>query len=126
MIKMNKALKVALWIGFITIIGAAFYCLSLVRLQTSDKTVSGIVYNYQSGDMLTNNTYFSIRASENTVVTEENASKFCLPPNSPYAELVNEAAKNKNVKVVVTSSKVSKMASSPFQCIDNVKVERQK
>ncbi len=24
------------------------------------------------------------------------------------------------------SSKVSKMASSPFQCIDNVKVERQK
>ena len=100
------------------------YCILSVRLQTSETIASGIVYNNQNNSIFTGNTYFRIRASENTVVTKENTSKFCLPPNSPYIKLVNEAAKDKNVKVVVTSSKVFTMVPSPWHCVDNVKVER--
>ena len=105
-------------------VAVPIYLLFSVRLQTSDNVVSGIVYNNQNNSIFTGNTYFSIRASENTVVTKENTSKFCLPPNSPYIKLVNEAAKDKNVKVVVTSSKVFTMVLSPWHCVDNVKVER--
>ena len=100
------------------------YCILSVRLQTSETIASGIVYNNQNNSIFTGNTYFRIRASENTVVTKENISKFCLPPNSPYIKLVNEAAKDKNIKVVVTSSKVLTMVQSPWHCVDNVKVER--
>ena len=102
------------------------YCILSVRLQTSDNVVSGIVYNNQNNSIFTGNTYFRIRASENTIVTGENISRFCLPPNSPYIKLVNEAAKDKNIKVVVTSSKVFTMVLSPWHCVDNVKVERLK
>lgn len=105
-------------------VAVPLYLLFSVRLQTSDNVVSGIVYNNQNNSIFTGNTYFSIRASENTVVTKENISKFCLPPNSPYIKLVNEAAKDKNIKVVVTSSKVFTMVPSPWHCVDNVKVER--
>lgn len=100
------------------------YCILSVRLQTSETIASGVVYNNQNNSIFTGNTYFRIRASENTVVTKENISKFCLPPNSPYIKLVNEAAKDKNIKVVVTSSKVFTMVPSPWHCVDNVKVER--
>lgn len=105
-------------------VAVPIYLLFSVRLQTSDNVVSGIVYNNQNNSIFTGNTYFRIRASENTVVTKENISKFCLPPNSPYIKLVNEAAKDKNIKVVVTSSKVFTMVPSPWHCVDNVKVER--
>ena len=105
-------------------IAVPIYLLFSVRLQTSDNVASGIVYNNQNKSTFTGNTYFRIRASENTVVTGENTSKFCLPPNSPYIKLVNEAAKDKNIKVVVTSSKVFTMVPSPWHCVDNVKVER--
>lgn len=105
-------------------VAVPIYLLFSVRLQTSDNVVSGIVYNNQNNSIFIGNTYFSIRASENTVVTKENISKFCLPPNSPYIKLVNEAAKDKNIKVVVTSSKVFTMVPSPWHCVDNVKVER--
>ena len=105
-------------------VAAPIYLLFSVRLQTSDNVVSGIVYNNQNNSIFGGNTYFRVRASENTVVTKENTSKFCLPPNSPYIKLVNEAAKDKNVKVVVTSSKVFTMVLSPWHCVDNVKVER--
>lgn len=102
------------------------YCILSVRLQTSETIASGIVYNNQNNSIFTGNTYFRIRASENTIVTGENISRFCLPPNSPYIKLVNEAAKDKNIKVVVTSSKVFTMVLSPWHCADNVKVERLK
>lgn len=105
-------------------VAAPIYFLLSVRLQTSDNVVSGIVYNNQNNSIFIGNTYFSIRASENTVVTKENISKFCLPPNSPYIKLVNEAAKDKSIKVVVTSNKVFTMVLSPWHCVDNVKVER--
>ena len=100
------------------------YCILSVRLQTSETIASGIVYNNQNNSIFIGNTYFSIRASENTVVTKENTSKFCLPPNSPYIKLVNEAAKDKNIKVVVASNKVLTMVPSPWHCVDNVKVDR--
>ena len=105
-------------------VAAPIYLLLSVRLQTSDNVVSGIVYNNQNNSMFGGNTYFSVRASENTVVTRENTSKFCLPPNSPYIKLVNKAAKDKNIKVIVTSSKVFTMVPSPWHCVDNVKVDR--
>ena len=105
-------------------VAVPIYLLFSVRLQTSDNVVSGIVYNNQNNSIFGGNTYFRFRASENTVVTKENTSKFCLPPNSPYIKLVNEAAKDKNIKVVVTSSKVFTMVPSPWHCVDNVKVER--
>ena len=105
-------------------IAVPIYLLFSVRLQTSDNVASGVVYNNQNNSIFTGNTYFRIRASENTVVTGENISRFCLPPNSPYIKLVNEAAKDKNIKVVVTSSKVFTMVPSPWHCVDNVKVER--
>lgn len=105
-------------------VAVPIYLLFSVRLQTSDNVVSGIVYNNQNNSIFTGNTYFRVRASENTVVTKENISKFCLPPNSPYIKLVNEAAKDKSIKVVVTSNKVFTMVLSPWRCVDNVKVER--
>lgn len=105
-------------------IAVPIYLLFSVRLQTSDNVASGVVYNNQNNSIFGGNTYFRVRASENTVVTKENTSKFCLPPNSPYIKLVNEAAKDKNIKVVVTSSKVFTMVPSPWHCVDNVKVER--
>lgn len=105
-------------------VAVPLYLLFSVRLQTSDNVVSGIVYNNQNNSIFGGNTYFRVRASENTVVTKENTSKFCLPPNSPYIKLVNEAAKDKNIKVVVTSSKVFTMVPSPWHCVDNVKVDR--
>lgn len=105
-------------------VAVPLYLLFSVRLQTSDNVASGVVYNNQNNSIFTGNTYFRIRASENTVVTGENISRFCLPPNSPYTKLVNEAAKDKNIKVVVTSSKVFTMVPSPWHCVDNVKVER--
>lgn len=105
-------------------VAAPLYLLFSVRLQTSDNVASGVVYNNQNNSIFGGNTYFRVRASENTVVTKENTSKFCLPPNSPYIKLVNEAAKDKNIKVVVTSSKVFTMVPSPWHCVDNVKVDR--
>lgn len=114
------------YILVILIVAVPIYCILSVRLQFSESVVSGIVYNTKNNNMFGGNTCFSVRASENTVVTKENTSKFCLPPNSPYIKLVNEAARDKNIKVVVTSSKVFTMVSSPWQCVDNVKVERLK
>lgn len=60
-------------------VAAPIYLLLSVRLQTSDNVVSGIVYNNQNNSIFGGNTYFRVRASENTVVTGENTSKFCLP-----------------------------------------------
>lgn len=124
MAKKGRFLEIMLLAVAIAALVSVVYCSSLIRWVTSESIVSGIVYNNQNDAMLSGNTYFSVRASENTVVTEENKSEFCLPPNSPYIKLVNEAAKNKNIKVVVTKSKIFTMVSFPWQCVDSVKVER--
>nr|DAP16289.1 MAG TPA: hypothetical protein [Caudoviricetes sp.] len=124
MAKKGRFLEIMLLAVSIAVLVSIVYRSSLMRWVTSESIVSGIVYNSQNDVIPSGNTYFSVRASENTVVTEENKSEFCLPPNSPYIKLVNEAAKNKNIKVVVTSNKVFTMVSFPWQCVDNVKVER--
>ena len=123
---MSKIRTFSEYVLVILIVIMPIYLLFSVRIQLSDNVVSGIVYNNQNNSIFGGKTLFSVRALENTVVTKENVSNFCLPPNSPYIKLVNEAARDKNIKVVVTSSKVFTIMSSPWQCVDNVKVERLK
>ena len=94
-----------------------------IRIEPAEQNVSGVVYNTTNNAWLSGNTRFSVRASEDTVVSEENRSSYCLPPGSPYIALVNEAAKNKTMKVSVTTSKVLTV-TTPWGCVDNVTVER--
>ena len=122
--KKRKYLEIMLLVVIIAVLISVVYCSSLIRWETSESVASGIVYNNRNNDILSGNTYFSVRASETTVVTEENKSEFCLPPNSPYIKLVNEAARDKNVKVVVIKSKIFMMVSAPWGCADNIKVEK--
>lgn len=96
-----------------------------IRWESSEQNVSGVVYNVKNNEWISGNTSFSIRASIDTVVTDENKSSFCLPPNSPYISLVNEASENKDIKVVVKTSKVFKIVD-PFTCVDNVTVTKVK
>jgi hypothetical protein len=92
-----------------------------VRLQLSNGVVSGIVYNTSHDSLIGGNTHFSVRAGENTPVTKENESKFCLPPNSPYKELIIRAAKDKRVKVEVESKQHFSL-QAPWVCVNNVVV----
>lgn len=96
-----------------------------LRASLTEQVVSGVVYNNQNNALISGNTTFSVRANENTMVTEENKSSYCLPPNSPYISLINEAARNKSIKVIVTTEKALTFVPTPWTCIDNVKVERQ-
>lgn len=89
------------------------------RWEWSEDNVSGIVYNTQNNQAISGNTSFSVRASEDTYVSEENKSSYCLPPNSPYKELVNRAAVDKNIKVQVTTTK-GFWFKLPWTCINNV------
>jgi len=95
-----------------------------IKWQPSEDLVSGIVYNNTNNSWPNGNTSFSIRASTDTYVNAKNESSYCLPKGSPYIPLVKEAAANKDVKVVVTTKKVFKLAS-PFTCVDNVVVTRE-
>lgn len=106
----------------LVLVALPFIALFVVRFQTSNGTVSGIVYNTTNDSFLAGNTNFSVRASEDTYVSEENRSSFCLPPNSPYIDLVNRAAEDKNIKVVVTTSKYFSI-QAPWTCRDNVTVK---
>lgn len=92
-----------------------------VGIKLNNETVSGIVYNTTNDRFISGATKFSVRAGENTPVTEENQSTYCLPPNSPYKELVNRAAQDKRIKVVVTAEKYFDI-KAPWTCYPNVKV----
>lgn len=112
--------------GFIEVIGVLFFTLLFLALffvgfKGSNERVSGVVYNTSNDSLIAGNTYFSVRASEDTYVSQENRSSYCLPPNSPYIDLVNRAAENKEIKVVVTAEKYFAI-KAPWTCIDNVKV----
>jgi hypothetical protein len=98
-----------------------FGLLIFSKWEWSEDNVSGIVYNTQNNKAVSGNTTFSIRAGENTPVTEENKSSYCLPPNSPYKDLVNRAAGDKRIKVQITTSK-GFWVKSPFTCVANVTV----
>lgn len=92
-----------------------------VRFKLSNETSSGIVYNTTNDRFISGATQFSVRAGENTPITEENQSTYCLPPNSPYKDLVNRAAADKRVKVRVDAHKYF-VIKAPWVCHDNVKV----
>lgn len=117
--------------GFIELIGvlfvlllivAFFFAVFFVRFKASNERVSGIVYNTQNDRLFSGKTTFSVRASESTYVTEENASSYCLPKGSKYIALVNKAAEDKRIKVVVTSSKYIAV-QLPWSCNSNVVVK---
>lgn len=112
--------------GSITVIGVLLvisfvFALLFVRFKLSNEVVSGVVYNTTNNRFISDTTHFSVRASEATYTTEENRSTYCLPPNSPYKELVNRAAKDKRVKVQVEAKKYFTI-KAPWTCQDNVTV----
>lgn len=120
--------------GFIEVIGAlvvlllivgVIFAVFFVRFKLSNETVSGIVYNTTNNRFISDATCFSVRAGENTPVTEENQSTYCLPPNSPYKDLVNKAAQDKRIKVVVTAEKYFAI-KAPWAVQPNVKVSEVK
>lgn len=104
-------------LGFIALIPMAIFS----QWTFAEENVSGIVYNTTNNGPVAGNTKFSIRASEDTYVSEENKSSYCLPKDSPYKGLVNTAAADKKVKVQVTTKK-GFWFKLPWTCIDNVTV----
>lgn len=114
------------FIATLVVLWGLFWVLPSTRIAISEQNVSGIVYNVKNDTFISGNTHFSVRASEDTYVSEENRSSYCLPPNSPYKALVNEAAENKDIKVVVKTKKMFHVESAPWVCADNVTVERAK
>lgn len=111
---------IGILVGIIIVVGLLFALFS-ISFKGSNEVVSGIVYNTKNDKLISGNTTFSVRAAVDTYVSEENQSSYCLPPNSPYKELVNKAAQDKQIKVVVTEKKYFAI-QSPFTCKDNVTV----
>lgn len=110
-------------VAFVFIIWFIFWGVWCLRIEPSEQLVSGVVYNNTNNEWPLGNAGFSVRASTDTYVSEENQSSYCLPPNSPYKDIVNKAAQDKKIKVVVKTEKVFKIVGNPFECVDNVKVE---
>lgn len=105
----------------ILVIMALFVAMFFVSFKGSEERVSGIVYNTKNDHALSGNTTFSVRASVDTYVSQSNESSYCLPLHSPYIALVNKAAEDKNIKVIVTASKYFAI-QAPWTCKGNVKV----
>lgn len=104
----------------LTICGAIFGAI-FVRFQLSNEIVSGIVYNTTNDRFISGATCFGVRASEATYVNEETKSTYCIPKDSPYKDVVNKAAANKDVKVTVTASKYFTI-KAPWTVYPNVTV----
>jgi hypothetical protein len=116
-------------LGVLAVLGAIwfmFWFLPSLRIEASEQSVSGIVYNTSNNAWLSGSTEFSVRASEDTYVSKGNQSSYCLPPNSQYIELVSKASQDKNIKVIVTTKKIFYVASAPWVCADNVTVKQLK
>lgn len=105
----------------ILLVAGFFFLLLFTSWKGSNETVSGIAYNTQNDKLFTGNTTFSVRAGENTPVTTENESSYCLPPNSPYKDLVNRAAADKRIKITVDAKKYFAI-QAPWTCKDNITV----
>ena len=103
---------------------AIFLSLFFVRFQASQSVVSGIVYNTTNNSLISGNTHFCVRAGIDTYVNQSNQSCYCLPPHSPYIDLINKAAQDKTVKVIITSDKYFAI-QSPFTCKNNVTVVKE-
>jgi hypothetical protein len=117
----NKGLKVLV----ILLIAGVLFTVLFVGFKPSNEVVSGIVYNTTNDNFVSGATRFSVRASEDTYVSEENRSTYCLPKNSPYKELVNQAAQDKRIKVVVSANKFFAL-KAPWTCMNNVTVTKVK
>lgn len=101
---------------------AMFGLLIFSKWEISEDNVSGIVYSTTNNGAISGATHFKVRAGIDTYIDKEtNESAYCLPQNSPYKELVNKAAANKNVKVQVQTKK-GFWVKAPWTCIDNVVV----
>lgn len=112
--------------GFIGVVAGLivfllFLSLFVISFKGSNEVVSGIAYNTKNDRLFTGNTTFSVRAGENTPVTPENESSYCLPPHSPYKDLVNKAAQDKRIKIVVEAKKYFAF-QAPWTCNPNVTV----
>lgn len=97
------------------------FALFFVRIKASNEIVSGIVYNTTNDRFISGATCFSVRAGENTPVTMENESSYCIPKNSEYKALINKAAADKRIKVTVEASKYFTV-KAPWSVVPNVKV----
>lgn len=123
----GDVIGVALVIVFVLAIVWGVSALLRIRWSPSESRVSGIVYNVKNDKWISGSTSFSVRAAVDTYVTEENASNYCLPAGSPYIALVNKAAEDKDIKVVVRTSKVSfRLVEGVTTCVDNTTVEQVK
>jgi len=88
----------------------------------SEENVSGIVYNTSNNGFVDGKTKFMVRASVDSYIDPEaNQSSYCVPQSSPYKELINKAAANKNIRVQVQTRK-GFWIKAPWTCIDNVVV----
>src|SRR4051812_24509065 len=122
--KNEKGLTVIELLIVVIVVGVIvmpFVAMLTVRFKASNEVVSGIAYNTKNDHLLSGKTTFSVRAGENTYVSTENKSSYCLPPNSPYKELVNKAAEDKRIKIVVTAKKYFAI-QAPWTCKNNVMV----
>lgn len=111
-------------IAIVTGIVILLFIAIFTKIEWSEDLVSGIVYNNTNNRAISGATGFSVRASVDTYTNEDNTSSYCLPPNSPYKALVNKAAADKSVKVVV-STKKGFWIKAPWTCIDNVTVTQE-
>lgn len=112
------------WVaGFLTfiVVAAIFILPFFVSFKLNNEVTSGIAYNTTNDSFIGGNTNFSVRAGENTPVTEENQSTYCLPKGSPYIAVVNKAASDKRVKIEVHSNKHFTF-KAPWVCASNVTV----
>lgn len=98
-----------------------FIALFTVRFKLSNERVSGIVYNTTNDRAISGATCFYVRAGENTYVDENNTSSYCLPKGSKYIPLVNKAAEDKRIKVVVVAHKYFTV-KAPWTVVPNVTV----
>lgn len=104
---------------------ALFLSIFFLRFQTSQSVVSGIVYDTTNNQFISGNTNFCIRAGINTYVgSQTNQTCYCLPPHSPYINLINKATQDKTIKVIVTSNPYI-VIQSPFTCRANTKVVKE-
>lgn len=108
-------------ISVLVLVGVLLFAMFFVRFKLSNEVTSGIAYNTTNNRFISNATGFSVRAGENTPITDENQSTYCLPPNSQYKDLVNRAAEDKRVKITVNAKKYFTI-KAPWTCQPNVTV----
>ncbi len=118
---MNKKQDGLIEVMAMAIAMGLLFAMLFVRFSAVNERVSGVVYNTTNNSFIGGNTHFSVRASEATYTTEANQSTYCLPGGSPYIELVNRAAEDKRVKIVVITEKYFAI-QAPWVCKDNIKV----